>query len=318
MSLEKLENDNLIIEICDFGAELSTLYSKKHDKDLLWCGDAKYWGRKSPVLFPIVGKLKDNETIIDNNTYSMGQHGFARDCKFNLISKTNKSLTYSLLANEETKTKFPYDFELNITYILNHDNVEIQWNVKNNDVADMYFSIGAHPAFNIPFNKGDSLEDYFLTYETRDVVEEFILEAPYIKEKNNLEKLDSTTLRTDLFKNDALVYSGVNKVVINSNTNNITVALSFNDFPFVGIWSPYYEATNSIAPFICIEPWYGIADLKDSKKNFKEKLGINKLRSKEEFNSSYQIIINQIIKLNLIYLFSTLNNRVCEGIFIFL
>lgn len=291
MNIERLENSSLAIEICDFGAELSKLYSKKYNMDFLWNGDSKYWGRKSPVLFPIVGRLKDNEAIIDEKTYVINQHGFARDNEFKLTNKTKKSLTYSLLANEETKKKFPYDFELNIIYTLNEDAVEVRWNVKNNDSKDMYFSIGAHPAFNVPFNKEDNLEDYYLVYETQKNVEEFILHGPFIKGKKNLDKLDRTPITAEMFKNNALVYSGVDKVSIHTKNNEMSVALNFKDFPFVGIWSPYYETTKSIAPFVCIEPWYGIGDLENSNKNFKNKLGINKLGSKEKFKTSYQIIV---------------------------
>lgn len=289
--MNRLENSNLTIEVSEFGAELSKIYSKNHDKNFLWCGDSKYWGRKSPVLFPIVGRLKDNETIIEEKVYNMSQHGFARDCKFELINKTEKSVTYSLLANEETKSKFPYDFQLNITYILNEDSVEVCWNVKNIDNKEMYFSIGAHPAFNVPFNEGDNLEDYYITYETKELVEEYIMEPPYIKEKVNLEKLSEVRITPEMFKNDALIYSGVDKVTIHSKSNKMNLSISCKDFPFVGIWSPYYEADNSIAPFVCIEPWCGLADEVDSDKDIKCKLGINKLDPNEEFNVSYRIII---------------------------
>ena len=291
MRIDKLENNNLIVEVCDFGAELSKIYSKKHSFDFLWSGDSKYWGRKSPVLFPIVGRLKGNEAIIENQTYNMGQHGFARDNEFELIEKTEESLTYSLNANEETKKKYPYDFQLNITYTLKENALEVGWKVINNDSRDMYFSIGAHPAFNIPFNKEDKLEDYYIQYETKEVIEEYILQAPYVKEKRSIEKLESMPVNAEMFKNDALIYSGVNKVSIHSNSSDMAIALEFKDFPYVGIWSPYYEDTNSIAPFICIEPWYGIADFKDTNKIFKDKHGINKLESGKEFRASYEITV---------------------------
>jgi len=291
MNINRLENSSLIVEVCDIGAELNKLYSKKYNFDFLWNGDAKYWSRKSPVLFPIVGRLKDNEAIIDNKIYNISQHGFARDNEFKLTSKLEKSLTYSFKANMETKKNFPYDFQLNITFTLKEDALEVGWNVTNNDINDMYFSIGAHPAFNVPFNKGEELEDYYLSFETEKNIEEVILKAPYVKEKKKIDKLDRTPIIAEMFENDALIYSGVNKVSIHSESSDMTVGVEFKNFPFVGIWSPYYKDAKTIAPFICIEPWYGIADLENSNKVFKDKLGINKLASGQEFEASYKIVI---------------------------
>ena len=114
-----LENSSLLIEVNEHGAELDKLFSKKHNLDFLWSGDSNYWGRKSPILFPIVGRLKDNETIIDDKIYNMNQHGFARDCTFKLINESKNCVAYSLIANEETKKNFPYNFELLISYKLN-------------------------------------------------------------------------------------------------------------------------------------------------------------------------------------------------------
>ncbi|MBK5239996.1 MAG: aldose 1-epimerase family protein [Clostridium sp.] len=290
--MNKLENSNLIIEINEHGAELNKLFSKKHNIDFLWSGDSKYWGRKSPVLFPIVGRLKDNETIIEDQIYNMNQHGFARDCTFKLINESTSSITYSLIANEETTKKFPYNFELLISYKLKENSIEVVWNVKNNDSKTMYFSIGAHPAFNVPFNSGEDLEDYYLAFKTDKDVEKYTFQIPYIKEKNKVKVPKDIFIKPELFVNDALVYSGIDEVALKSRNNDIALTISLKDFPFVGIWSPFYKETSTMAPFICIEPWYGIADLMDTTKVFKNKLGVNKIEIGEEFNASYEITIS--------------------------
>jgi len=286
-----LENSNLLIEVNEHGAQLNKLFSKKHNLDFLWSGDSTYWGKKSPILFPIVGRLKDDETIIDDKIYNMNQHGFARDCTFKLIKGNKNSLTYSLTANEETRTRFPYNFQLLISYELNDNSVKVFWNVKNIDSKIMYFSIGAHPAFNVPFKKEEKLEDYYLAFKTKKDVEKYIFEIPYIKEKNKVKAPEYIFIKPEIFNNDALVYNGVDEVTLKSKDNDMALKVSFKDFPFVGIWSPFYKETNTIAPFVCIEPWYGIADLKDSTKVFKHKLGVNKIEVGEEFNASYEITI---------------------------
>lgn len=289
--MSTLENDSLIIEINEHGAELDKIFSKKHNLDFLWNGDSKYWGRKAPLLFPIVGKLKDNETIINGKLYNMNQHGFARDCPFKLVKEDKNNITYSLNANEETQKRYPYNFELRISYTLVENSIKVNWDVKNKDTQTMYFSIGAHPAFNLPFTKDESVENYYLEFKTKQTVEQYIFDPPYIKEKNIIEPPAQLPVKPEIFSNDALIYSGVEETSIKCKNHNSAVKLNFKDFPFVGIWSPYYKDTNSMAPFVCIEPWYGIADFVDSTKNFKEKYGINKLEAGKEFVASFEITI---------------------------
>ncbi|MRZ29839.1 aldose 1-epimerase family protein [Paeniclostridium sordellii] len=290
--MNKIENNKLIIETTNKGAELINIYSKTGNKELLWSGDSKFWGRHSPILFPIVGRLKDNETIIDSKLYNMNQHGFARDMEFNLIDKSINSITYILKSNSKTKSFYPYDFELTVKYTLIDTTININWKVFNKSNKDMYFSIGAHPAFNIPFYDNESINDYFLKFECSKDINNYTLEGPFVSKKSEVKSIDILNLTPELFKNDALIYDNINKISICSKSNTSSIDIKFESFPFVGIWSPYYKESNSIAPFLCIEPWYGIADSIDSTKIFKDKLGINKLPNKETFIASYSITIN--------------------------
>ncbi|MDU6115567.1 MAG: aldose 1-epimerase family protein [Paeniclostridium sordellii] len=290
--MNKIENNKLIIETTNKGAELINIYSKTENKELLWSGDSKFWGRHSPILFPIVGRLKDNETIIDSKLYNMNQHGFARDMEFNLIDKSINSITYILKSNSKTKSFYPYDFELTVKYTLIDTTINIDWKVFNKSNKDMYFSIGAHPAFNIPFYDNESINDYFLKFECSKDINNYTLEGPFVSKKSEVKSIDILNLTPELFKNDALIYDNINKISICSKNNTSSIGIKFESFPFVGIWSPYYKESNSIAPFLCIEPWYGIADSIDSTKIFKDKLGINKLPNKETFIASYSITIN--------------------------
>jgi len=285
--MNRLENDFLIIETNKSGAELTRIFSKNQNKEILWNGDSKYWGRHSPILFPIVGRLKDNETIIDNKVYNMSQHGFARDMDFDLVHTTNNSITYKLTSNEDTKKYYPYSFELIITYKLIDNKVTIDWKVNNTNSCDMYFSIGAHPAFNINSN----LEDYYLEFNTRDNIENIALNGPYNDKYTKIESLDTLNLYNEIFKNDAIIYTNIDGINIKSKKEDYFVNVEFKDFPLVGIWSPYYKETNSVAPFICIEPWYGLCDNINSDKIFKNKKFINVLKSNESFNTSYSISV---------------------------
>lgn len=284
-----LQNENLIVESVSNGAELTRIYSKKFNKDILWNGDIKFWGRRSPILFPIVGRLKDNVTTIENQTYSMGQHGFARDMIFQIIDSSPSHVSYRLVANEESKKFYPYNFELLITYTLQVSGVNVEWTVINNDCKDIYFSIGAHPAFNIDRN---NLSDYYLDFKHRNNVEKIDLEGPFASNRNSISELDKIDLSSELFKNDALIYTNIDEISINSDSENCSVRLVFKDFPLVGIWTPYYKESNTVAPFLCIEPWYGLADDVNTDGQYTNKHYINKLAIGETFKASYDIFID--------------------------
>lgn len=284
-----LQNENLIVESVSNGAELTRIYSKKFNKDILWNGDSKFWGRRSPVLFPIVGRLKENETTIENQTYSMGQHGFARDMEFEVLDSSTNNVSYRLVANEQSKKLYPYNFELIIKYTLHESGVNVEWTVINNDYKDIYFSIGAHPAFNID---RDNLSDYYLDFKHRNNVERISLEGPFASTRTSINDLTKINLSSESFKNDALIYTNIDEISIKSNSKDYSVRLAFKDFPLVGIWTPYYKESNTIAPFICIEPWYGLADDINTDSQYVNKHYINKLAIGESFKASYDIFID--------------------------
>lgn len=284
-----LQNENLIVESVSNGAELTRIYSKKFDKDILWNGDSKFWGRRSPVLFPIVGRLKDNQTTIENQTYSMGQHGFARDMEFEVVDSSTNHISYRLVANEQSKQLYPYNFELIIKYTLQESGVNVEWTVINNDCKDIYFSIGAHPAFNIDRN---NLSDYYLDFKHRNNIEKIDLEGPFASTRTSINNLTKINLCSESFAKDALIYTNIDEISIKSNSTNYSVRLAFKDFPLVGIWTPYYKESNTVAPFLCIEPWYGLADDINTDGQYVNKHYINKLAIGENFKASYTIFID--------------------------
>lgn len=287
-----LQNEKLIIESNNYGAELTKIFSKRYNKDILWNGNKKYWGRQSPILFPIVGKLVDNETIIEENLYSMTQHGFARDMEFEIVDKGDTFISYKLTNNESTLEKYPYSFELIINYTLNDNSINIEWIVKNTDSKDIFFSIGGHPAFNLPLFEQNDFSEYHLEFKKRSDVEKINLNTSFIEDITFIGDLKNLQLSPELFKNDALIYTNIDEVSICNNNGSKYITLSMQDFPLVGIWTPYYDETNSTAPFLCIEPWYGLADSIHSNKIYKDKKFINKLGKGKVFTASYSINIH--------------------------
>jgi len=286
-----IKNSFISVEIKSFGAELNSL--KRNDKDLeyLWSGDEKYWGRKSPVLFPIVGKLLDNEYFYNNEKYEMKQHGFARDKEFKLFQQDSDSIIFTYESDENSLKIYPFEFLLYISYKLVNNKVIISYKVENKAKEEIYFSIGAHPAFNWPLCGGKK-EDYFLEFELDDNLLSYKLKNSYINSsKNSLIKLESKKLALDekLFFDDALIFKDLKVKTISYKNiiNNSSIKMSFDEFEYLGIWSKPEGS-----PFLCIEPWCGIADFIGHSKNIENKIGINSIKKDENFQKNFTIELN--------------------------
>jgi galactose mutarotase-like enzyme len=285
-----IENQLIRVKIASQGAELTSLELKEDNQEYLWQADPKYWGRHAPVLFPIVGKVKNDQYTVDGEVFKLTQHGFARDNEFELVEQEEQRVVYRLASNKELLKKYPYQFELDIEYKLVANRVEISYLVKNKDQKTIYFSIGAHPAFNWPLEEGETKEDYYLDFEENEGLRASLL-AEGLLSDTTIEFLannNSKPLAEELFRNDALILKGLKSksVALKSKNSDREVKVEFAGFPYMGIWSP-----PAGAPFICIEPWYGVADLKDSDGNFKTKEGIEILKAGAEFSCMYSISI---------------------------
>ena len=277
----KLDNSIISIEISNHGAELKS--AVKDGFEYMWCADEKYWARTSPVLFPIVGSLKDKSYKLDGKVYQMNQHGFARDCEFELIDYDNTSATYILEDNDATLTKYPFKFNLTIKYTLINNKIKIDWTVKNKTDRIMSFSIGAHPAFNL--NEGDN---YFKFNTNNDIVYNLIDEKG-LYDKNNVHTLKNdgyVKITDDMFDNDALIIENcqAKEVTICDKRKSAYLKVKFESEIF-GLWSPAKKR----APFVCIEPWYGRCDSNDFDEEFPNKDYIINLDPNENFNASYEI-----------------------------
>ncbi|EKE4231996.1 aldose 1-epimerase family protein [Listeria monocytogenes] len=287
----KLENEVLLVEMKTAGAELTRIFHKDTGLEYLWNADSKFWGRHSPVLFPTVGRLVEDTYLVDGKPYHLGQHGFARDRDFQVIEQTEKSVRFELDADEDSLAVYPYKFKLSIIYTIEKNTVAVSYEVENTDNKRIYFSIGAHPAFNLPLTDGTTFEDYYLDFGTEENLETLCLEGPY--RSGEIKKVvdkpaQYLPLSYDLFKNDALIFEALKQkeMTIKSDKTPHFVKVSFPEFPFVGVWT-----AKPGTPFLCIEPWYGIADGAGESVELRDKAGIEHLESEAVFASEYEITV---------------------------
>lgn len=288
----KLENDKLIAEIELHGAELSRLYCKDTGREMLWNADEKYWARHAPVLFPNVGKYYNGSFMHKGRIYTEGQHGFARDRDFVCTASDEHSALFSLESDDESMKRYPFPFRLEIGYELQGNAVDVVWKVNNTGSETMYFTIGGHPAFNVPAKAGTIFTDYSLYFEGKESLDYKLLDMSsgcIIADSAVSLQLDKGKyrLRENMFDNDALVFDGaqVEKVAILYPDGSPCVSMVSKGFPNFGIWS------KPGAPFVCLEPWMGRADNTGFEGELKDKPGITSLEPGKIFEISHKIII---------------------------
>lgn len=285
----QIENEWVIATFVERGAELISLQSKESQVEYIWQGDAQFWSRHAPVLFPVVGRLKNDCYQYNGETYTMDQHGFARDCLFELLEIKQESVSFLLTSNEKIKKNYPFEFRLILSYRLEKTKLIVTYQVQNTGQEMMYFSIGGHPAFNIPLESGLSFNDYYLKFTPQKSRIQIPLAGPFtdFKQKTLAQMNTTIALRRELFKNDALIFEtkGTNRISIESEKSTHSIHVNYDEIPYVGIWTLHTKD----APFVCIEPWWGIADEVNATGDLVNKVGINRLESEKFFETSYTI-----------------------------
>ena len=290
MALFQISNDRITIQVDSMGAELRSLKEIASGREYMWNADPQYWKRTSPVLFPLVGAVKDGAYRVEGREYPMGQHGFARDAEFQLKSQVASEIWFTLESGEETLKKYPYPFVLELGYELVDSSVVVKWRVKNPGTECLYFSIGGHPAFLCPIEEGTKQSDYCLRFDTGEQVVSSCLENGLVSGQTITYKLRNGELAVteSLFDKDALVieHDQAHSVAIVSPDGREYLKVEF-DAPLFGIWSP----PGKQAPFICIEPWYGRCDRKDYAGEWKEREWMQSLYAGETFSADYKITV---------------------------
>ena len=278
-----ISNSYLTAIIKPLGAELISL-KNSNNKDYIWEGNPDFWGKHSPILFPIVGCLKDDKYSHKGNSYTLLRHGFGHKMEFNIIEKSAENVVFSVTNNTETLENYPFEFELQISYTLVNSSLKIGYKVINTNDFEMPFSIGGHPAFALP-NEFDS---YSLEFEKSEIVICSQLKNDLIcNETISLPmKENRLPLSYSLFENDALIFKKLESKAITISENNVPfLKVKFEGFPSLGIW------TKPKAPYICIEPWFGYADTMTNSGELSEKEGIQIIGIDEQFQSEYSIEI---------------------------
>lgn len=291
--MEKISNQKLEIGVKEHGAELCSIIRKSDGREYMWQASPEYWKRHSPVLFPIVGSLWNKEMRQNGKTYTMGQHGFARDMDFELIEKSADTLRYRLTSSEETKRLYPYDFILEIGYKLADNKVTVEWKVKNPSEQEIHFQIGAHPAFNyMNYNPEAETIGYFKFDKEDDTYTlSLVGEKGCLKEERAQLATDKGILPINRhsFDNDAIILENdqVHSVTLLDTDKKAYLTLRY-EAPVIGLWSP---ARDGYAPFVCIEPWYGRCDRENYTGEYSQKDWMQHLAPGKEFDVKYSIEI---------------------------
>lgn len=276
-----IQNDFLKVGIKKKGAELSNIIGKD-GQEYMWQAHPTFWGRHSCILFPHIGKVTNDQFTIDGQKYSSTQHGFARNTDFEILEQREEEIVFQLKYDAVSLKKYPYQFNLIAKYQLVQNQLNIIYRVENLDTKTIYFSLGAHPAFNVPLHSDKKRADYVLSFDKVETAESLNLQngfrdgtsRPVIDNGNTIPILENT------FDHDALIFKDLHSdhISLIDNEGRKIWTFGFEGFSYLGIWSK-----NSEAPFVCIEPWMGVADPLDADWEFKDKEGVLALSEAQHF-----------------------------------
>ena len=290
METIKLENGNFSASISSKGAELKSLYEKKSETEYIWNGDPAWWSGTAPVLFPIVGGLINKEYLYKGKKYSLPNHGFARQSLFKATKTGSSSAMFELNSDSETKKNYPFDFTLQVRFSLEQSGLAVQYDVVNNGSDKMLFSIGSHPAFNLPF-AGGYIENYYVHFSEEEDMPCYYFEDGLFKDEPYpvLSNSRQISLNRTIFDKGPFIFKNPKstEVHIKNSKNSKEIIVSTGPVPYLGIWSK-----PNGAPFLCIEPWFGLPDNIDGDQDFENKEGIQSLESGEIFSTTYRIEIS--------------------------
>ena len=286
-----LESAELTIAVNPIGMELSSIKSKLTGAEYMWQADPSIWKGQAPVLFPIVGALKDGYTLINDEKYEMPKHGLVRNSsKPELIKQTDNCLSFRLTWDQETLQNYPFKFQLEISFILSGKTLEIKHQITNLGNEPMPYFLGGHPAFNCPLLPGEIYEDYRIQFPQQETDGTWLIdEQGLIKNepKPFIENSNIIPLSKELFDDDALIFKHLKskEATLSHKEKGAILTVKFDDFDYLGIWA------KPAAPYVCIEPWLGIADSSDSNHEFTKKEGLSLVEPNQSETKSYSIIV---------------------------
>lgn len=289
--MQILKNKTFTIKINPKGAELFSIFNHENQTEYMWNADPEFWGKSSPVLFPIVGSLKENVYRFEGQEYTLPRHGFARDKEFVVEKLEENNVTFLLTYDENTLKVYPFKFEFRLIYSLENNTLKVTYSVKNIGENKMYFSVGGHPAFAVPLAENTEYTDYYLQFNKTETFKRWGLTAEGLIKIQPFDFLIDTnklSLTKELFYDDAIVLKNLEStsVILKSDKTNHQVKFDFEGFPYLGIWAA------KDADFVCIEPWCGIADSANHNQELTEKEGIICLDLGEVFERSWRVTVD--------------------------
>ena len=292
--LYTLENEVLCVQVRSLGAELRSIRERADETEYLWNGDPVWWKYSSPVLFPIVGKLRGGKYRVNGRDYQLPGHGLGRISEFRLVHRQPDSVEFALDWSEESLKSYPWKFQLLIGYALEKNRITVRWVVRNLDDKEMIYSIGAHGAYRCPIVAGESFEDCYLQFsEQEDAGKMPLNENGQFLRGYGTARLSGAELplRYEMFRHDALAYDAQKSDTVRlcSRKSDKCLTITAKGFPYWGYWTPGQGG----APFLCIEPWHGHADYADFDGEFAERAGSERLQPGGQAEYSYTITIGR-------------------------
>ncbi len=292
MNIE-LKNEHLTVAISTTGAELKSIKRNRDSErvEYLWQLNPDVWERQAPLLFPLIGRLKDGEYKYEGKIYKTEIHGFARFREFIVVEKQADRIILETTHDKNTAVEYPFEFSLKIIYTLSENSLIKEHCIENTGKKEMFYEIGGHEGYNLALFEGESMEDYYLEFEGLDHLMTYTVDNDVMIEKElkrvNLEE-NRLYLSPEVFKNDALIMDTfINKTVRLCNMkNNRKVIVDFNDFKYLGVWTKYMRGN-----YICIEPWSSLPDCNYLGKELEKKRDIRKLDAGEKESLKYTITI---------------------------
>ena len=287
-----IASDGLLVETTAFGAEMTSLRTRPDDVEHLWQGDPAVWGGQSPVLFPFVGALAGRGFTHRGRFYPMRAHGFARDSQFECVDRSETLVAYRLTERPDTLSSYPFPFELVVAHSVAGRTVTIAYEVRNRGRERMPFSIGGHPGLALPLGPEGVAGDFLLEFERPESCDRWVIDPATHLLLQTPEPFDLPTRRlplaTDLFARDALVLERFrsSRATLLRADGRPLATVSFRGFPQLGIWS------KPGAPFVCIEPWFGLDDRLGFEGELSAKKGILRLEPGEIFRCSFSILVH--------------------------
>ena len=286
-----IENDKYRVKICSTGAELRSVFAKEPELECMWHGDNSIWAKKAPLLFPIVGKLRDDCYILNGRKYTMPIHGFAWTSEFELLEHQKNSLRLYFKSSDQTLKMYPFDFMVTSDYCLSQNCLSVTRIVENRSLSLMPFSIGEHFGFHLPFFPGEKLQDYSLFFPEKETAPRYPLTAEHLlgEPEPFLTNTREIPLREEIFDRDALVFMGLKskEVVLSRIGGKTSLTVRYDDYPVIAFWSK----PGAGVPYICIEPWNGYDTPENAGDNLYQKPGMLMLEPGESksFNCKIEV-----------------------------